>query len=73
MPCIKIKDGFVCVNNVYEYGGFLFEVHSYCGPHPLRKKDMKPYRKLPGEKHKFWKVFYEWDKLSKAEQIATMI
>jgi len=38
MPCIRIKNGFICGNYpVYEYGGFRFEMHPHCGPVKLRQ------------------------------------
>ena len=48
MPCIPIKNGFVCCSaGPYEYKGILFELHSYLGPHPIRKKDFEPWKTVP--------------------------
>lgn len=54
--------------NVYDYGGFIFEVHHYCGPHPLNKKTQEPYKNVPGEKHRFWKVWDSFFDLSDKEK-----
>lgn len=56
--------GFICSSRMYEFNGWLFEVHSYCGPWPL-KKDWSP-RKRAGRV--FYKMFYEFDKLSSTEK-----
>ena len=55
--------------NIYEYKGFLFEFHRYCGPCKL-KKDWEPAAR---QGLKFWKVIDEWAKLSDAEKLATQI
>lgn len=52
-----------CGPRIYEYEGWLFEVHSYCGPWPL-KKNGDP-RKYAGRR--FWEMFSRFDKLSNAE------
>lgn len=67
MPCTKIDGWIVCVTTVYNYGGFYFE-DSIKGPWPLRKRDLMPYRFFPGEKHRFWHVYYEFSKLSDEEK-----
>lgn len=48
----------ICSPSIYEYDGWKFEVHSYCGPWPLRK-DGEP-RKRAGRK--FWKMIEKWEK-----------
>lgn len=54
--------GFLCGPKVYEYKGWTFEMN-YSGPYPL-KKDGSP-RERAGDR--FWKMFYEFDKLSDKE------
>jgi len=64
MTCLRLKsegvpDGFVCgLHPIYVYDGYLFEVHSYCGPTPLRRSDMGPRTSMP---FGFWDM---WDKFS---------
>jgi len=55
--------------NIYEYKGFVFEFHRYCGPCKL-KKDWEPAAKMG---RKFWKVWKEWDKLTPEEKTKTQI
>jgi len=65
MTCLRLKsdkpgvpDGFVCgFEPVYEYDGYLFEVHSYFGPWPLRKNHERRVYVQAG----FWDM---WDKFS---------
>lgn len=61
---------FVTMADIYEYRGLVFEFHSYCGPHPLRK-DGELTKRFPGPKSRFWPVFEDWMKLSKAEKQKT--
>jgi hypothetical protein len=56
--------GFVCGPRLYEFGGWFFEVNAACGPWPL-KKNGDP-RARAG--NKFWHVFADFDKLSKAKK-----
>jgi hypothetical protein len=55
--------------DIYQYKGFTFEVHRYCGPIKL-KKDWEPAAAMG---RKFWKVWGEWDKLTKEEKAKTQI
>jgi len=55
--------------DIYEYKGVIFEVHRYCGPCKL-KKDWEPAARMG---RKFWKIWSEWDKLTKEEKAATQI
>jgi len=58
MPCYRLGDGgFVCgFEPEYEFEGYLFEVHPYHGPCPLRRKDHEPRLNVP-------KGFYDaWDR-----------
>jgi hypothetical protein len=61
--------GFLCSSPVYEYGGFTFEVHSYCGPNPLRK-DGELMVRIP---KRFWDVWEQFRVLSKDEKDAAMV
>jgi len=58
MTCLRmtnadksLPDGFVCgFAPIYEFDGYLFEVHSGFGPIPLRK-DLEPRMNIPAG---FW-------------------
>lgn len=77
MPCNLIRTptgaAFICGSPAYKFGGFIFEVHSYGGPHPLRKRDLAPYSKFPGEKHRFWDAWEKWNRLDDSEKEKTRI
>jgi hypothetical protein len=60
----------VTLANIYEFRGFVFEFHPYLGPVKLRKSD---HEEAARTGRKFWKVFEEWDKLSKEEKEETRI
>ena len=59
MPCVRLPnadknlpDGFICgFHPIYEFDGYLFEVHRYHGPWPLRRKDHEPRVTIPAG---FW-------------------
>jgi len=55
---------FICGPHLYEFDGWTFEIHSYCGPWPL-KKDLE-LRERAGRK--FWKMWKKFDKLSAEEK-----
>jgi len=57
-------NGVICSSPMYVYKGVLFEVHSFCGPYPL-KKDYKPKKRIG---NKFYDLYSEFCKLSKEEQ-----
>jgi hypothetical protein len=59
----------ITMANIYEYKGFVFEFHSFCGPCKL-KKDWEPAAR---QGMKFFRVIDEWVKLSDAEKRATQI
>ena len=59
----------ITIPDIYRYGGFIFEIHRYCGPCKLRA-DLEPAKKMGP---KFWKVWGEWDKLTPAEKLETQI
>ena len=61
--------GIVCSPRAYEFKGWLFEVSVYSGPWPLRK-DWSP-RKNAGPK--FWKVWDEFEALTKEQQEACRV
>lgn len=56
--------GFVCSAPEYEYKGWVFEIHAYMGPWPL-KKNGDP-RKRAGRK--FYKMWEEFSTLTEDEQ-----
>jgi len=56
--------GFFCGPRVYEFDGWLFEVHHYGGPWPLRK-DGTPRARAS---RTFWRIWERFDALPKEEQ-----
>ena len=76
MPCIPLVnprrrnrvDGFVCgFDSIYNFDGFLFELHRYFGPIPLRKTDHNPkdHRRIPKA---FWAAWERFKLLSDEER-----
>ena len=59
MPCVRVEHGFICGPKVYEYKGYSFEWHSYCGPSPL-KKNGEPSQRIPKG---FWDMIDDFCKL----------
>jgi hypothetical protein len=55
--------------DIYEYKGFVFEFHRFCGPIKLKKNWEPAAREGP----KFFRVIDEWLKLSDEEKAATQI
>ena len=55
--------------NIYQFKGFLFEVHFYLGPQKLKKN----WDVASAMGRKFWKAYSEWDKLTKEEKLETQI
>jgi hypothetical protein len=50
MPCTRINGGFLCgPSGPYEYEGTLLELHSYHGPHPIRRRDLEPWGRVPAK------------------------
>ena len=43
MPCVRIKDGFMCFANVVEYNGWLMEFPSIGTPVMLDRETMEPF------------------------------
>jgi len=79
MPCVRLGTAFVCgpagpYKYTYKGREWLFEVHSYCGPWPLRKKDEMPWGdgvcKLPKV---FWEMYEVWNNLPIKEKQMTSI
>ena len=57
--------GFLCGPRLYEFEGWFFEYHGYCGPLPLNK-DGEIRRTPPGRK--FWQMIARFDALPPGEQ-----
>ena len=65
MSCIPLTDGIVCgFHPLYDFGGFVFEIHRYLGPCPLRRDNHEP-RKIPAG---FWPVWERFDDLAADER-----
>jgi hypothetical protein len=62
-------DGIMTLANIYQFKGFTFESHFHLGPLKL-KKDFDPASRMG---RKFWKMYAEWDKLTKEEKLETQI
>lgn len=56
--------GHISRPKIYCYKGWTFEIHSYCGPWPLRK-DGELRKKA---ERVFWKMWKEFDKLEEEEK-----
>lgn len=69
----KIGDtvGIISLGNIFEYKGFTFENHHFCGPTRLKKKDFEPCKNPYGRV--FLKAYSEWNKLSKKKKEKTRI
>lgn len=73
MTCIRLPgctpnapDGFLCVGgDDYEYGGWLFEIHSYFGPLLLNRNTGEIRDNPPAA---FWRAWEEFDKLTDKER-----
>ena len=61
--------GIMTLANIYQYKGFTFEFHIFLGPVKVNK-NFQPSARMG---RKFYKVFSEWDKLTKDEKVATQI
>lgn len=59
----------MCCSPAYEYKGWKFEMHNYCGPTPLRK-DGEPRERIP---QAFWGAFQEWFDLPDDEKATFLI
>lgn len=76
MPCLPIlekrrdgkliRTGTLCLGGpVYDFEGFLFEVHSYLGPIPLRRTDGLARARTP---RGFWAAWDRFEELPVKEQ-----
>lgn len=61
--------GILTVADIYQFEGFTFEMHHYCGPCKL-KKDLTEAARTG---RRFWKAFDRWHALSEKEKAATQI
>lgn len=69
MGCHRIRNGIVCLPNIYRYKGFTFEMHKWMGPCKL-KKDFEPAARMG---MKFYKVVTEWAQMGKRAQRRTQV
>lgn len=63
MPCLRVGNAIVCgFNPTYEFEGFLFEWHHYCGPSQVDRRDPSRIRDTtdPG----FWDAMDRFGELS---------
>lgn len=69
MPCTRIEIGgcvgVVCTSPLYEFRGYLFEWHSYCGPTPVRRDNYDVRKTIP---EGFWEMVEEFQKLTDGER-----
>ena len=56
--------GFLCGPRLYEYEGWFFEEHSYCGPWPLRKDGELRQRAI----RRFFQIIERFQQLPDAER-----
>ena len=59
----------ITMANIYEYGGFIFEFHHFCGPVKL-KKNWEPATR---EGMKFYQAVDRWSKLTKKQKEKTRV
>ena len=62
-------NGIMTVANVYHYQGFTFEYSDFLGPLKVNKN----FEPAAAMGRKFYKVYREWNKLTKEEKAATQI
>lgn len=62
-------NGIMTVANVYKFKGFTFEYSDFLGPLKVNKN----FEPAAAMGRKFYKVFWEWNKLTKEEKAATQI
>ncbi len=62
LPC----GGIISLADIYTYGGFTFQWHSYCGPMKCRLSDGDPHRGREGEK--FYAAAQAWRDLPPEER-----
>lgn len=61
--------GFFCGPRVYEFEGWTFEWHSYCGPWPLKKNGDPRF----AAGRRFWQMIKRFDALSPEERVKCRI
>ena len=68
MPCVKMGNAILCGvgNPMYEWDGWLWEMHSYCGPTPLRKSDRST--PLVTVSAAFWRMWERWEDVPNKEE-----
>lgn len=62
-------NGIMTVANVYKFKGFTFEYSDFLGPLKVNKN----FEPAAAMGRKFYKVYREWNKLTKDEKAATQI
>jgi len=62
-------NGIMTVANVYKFKGFTFEYSDFLGPLKVNKN----FEPAAAMGRKFYKVYREWNKLTKEEKAATQI
>ena len=76
MGCHSLKtpdgkvNGIITLADIYEYEGFVFEFHRYCGPCKLRKSDWEPAAKTG---RKFYATLDRWLALTDEQKEETRI
>ena len=66
MPCVPIPNGVLCTGGpIYDFDGFLFEIHPHCGPTPLSRTDHAVRKNIPNG---FWPMWERFKELSDAER-----
>jgi len=70
MTCKFIYDnrglsGVLCTTPVYKFQGYYFEWHSFHGPTPVRRDNMKLRKTIP---EGFWGMVEEFQKLTDEER-----
>ncbi len=69
MPCIALNDkhrAILCIGgDVYEYEGYRFEIHRYCGPVRVSKKTGDP---VASQSDAFFAAVERWEALPEAER-----
>jgi len=69
MPCNRVNwggtHGVLCTTPVFEYEGFLFEWHSFCGPMSIRRDNGEERERIP---RGFWDAMKKFGELSTKER-----
>ena len=64
-----MRYGIMTLANIYQFKGFTFEFHPFLGPIKVNKN----FEPAAAMGRKFFKVYSEWDKLTKEEKDKTQI